>query len=59
MPIEIEGKTYKVIETLKAHGHHAKVVATESGERTAVKRGGRWTFWTPEDRLGISKGESK
>lgn len=51
--IEIEGKKYKVIETLPYHqaGHQAKAVQTEGGEKIAVKRGGRWTWWRIEDRM--------
>lgn len=52
--IEVEGNKYKVIETLPYHqtGYHTKAVQTEDGEKIAVKRGGRWTWWTPQDRVG-------
>ena len=57
MKITIDGKEYKVIETLPYHnvGKPAKVVedkTSETGERVAVKEGGRWRFWTVADRLG-------
>lgn len=52
--IEVEGKMYKVTETLGRHqcGMPAKFVETNDGERVAVKRGGIWTWWTEIDRLG-------
>jgi hypothetical protein len=51
--IEIEGKPYKVTETMSYHqaGMPAKFVETPDGERVAVKRGGAWTWWTSQDRL--------
>ncbi|MCF7791208.1 MAG: hypothetical protein K9M56_04335 [Victivallales bacterium] len=50
--IEIEGKKYKVTENLGVQaGHYAKAVETEKGERIAVKRGGKWKWWTAQDRL--------
>lgn len=56
--IEIEGKKYKVIETLPYHGagKPAKIVedkTSETGERMVVKQGGKWRFWTAQDRLGL------
>lgn len=51
--IEVEGKKYKVTETLghQQCGMPAKFVQTPDGERVAVKRGGVWTWWTAKDRL--------
>jgi len=56
--IKINGKKYKVIETLPYHnaGMPAKVVkdeASKTGERVAVKQGGKWRFWTPADKLRV------
>ena len=52
--IEVEGKKYKVTETLAycQAGMPAKFVETPDGERVAVKRGGVWTWWTARDRIG-------
>ena len=50
--LEIEGKKYKVSENLGYQGgHYAKAVETKSGEKIAVLRAGRWTWWTMQDRL--------
>jgi len=51
--IEVEGKAYKVVETLPycQVGMPAKFVKTPDGERVAVKRNGAWTWWTERDRL--------
>ena len=51
--IEVEGKKYKVTETMghQQVGMPAKFVETPDGERVAVKRGGIWTWWTARDRL--------
>jgi len=54
--ININGKDYKVAETLPYHGAgmSAKMVedkSSDTGERVAVKQGGVWRFWGPEDRL--------
>ncbi len=51
--IQIDGKKYKVIENLGYQaGHYAKVVATDDGEKTAVKTtGGEWRFWESKDKL--------
>ncbi len=56
--IEVEGARYKVTESLgyQHGGGHAVYVATPDGERVAVKRGGRWTWWTAEDRLQSPQG---
>jgi hypothetical protein len=52
-PISVNGKTYKVTENLGFQGgHYALAVETETGERIAVKRGGAWTWWTVQDRMG-------
>lgn len=50
--IIIDGKKYKVNETLgfQQVGLPAKAVQTESGERIAVKRGGRREWWSVQDR---------
>ncbi len=58
MKIEIEGKKYEVVETLPYHqvGMSAKAVKDDtsvSGERIAVKQGGKWRFWKEADRLGV------
>jgi hypothetical protein len=52
--IEVEGKKYRVIEVLPYHqaGMPARFVETPNGERVAVKRGGKWTWWTAKDRIG-------
>ncbi len=54
--ISIDGKKYEVVETLSFHhvGMPAKAVKYDSsptGERIAVKQGGKWGFWAVEDRL--------
>ncbi len=53
MAIIIDGKKYKVIETLPYHqaGRPTKVIVVEGKEKVAVKEHGKWRFWTPEDRL--------
>ena len=52
MKIEVEGKDYKVIESLGFQGgYRAMIVDTPNGERTAVKRAGEWTWWMVQDRL--------
>jgi len=50
--IEIDGKKYKVIEDggFQA-GYQTKFVVDNGTERVAVKRDGRWTWWTTQDRL--------
>lgn len=56
MEIEVEGKKYKVIENLGWQaGYYAKSVNDNGRERVAVKRGDKWTWWTANDRLGISR----
>ena len=51
--ITIEGKKYKVVETLPYHcaGIQAKIVKDGDKERTAVKDNGLWRWWTTRDRL--------
>lgn len=51
--IEVEGHKYRTVETLPFHGAGlpAKVLATPNGERVAVKRGGRWAWWTARDKI--------
>lgn len=53
--IKVDGKSYFVIESLPycQAGMPAKFVSTDSGERVAVKRGGKWEWWTARDRLGL------
>lgn len=51
--IEIEGKKYKVIEDVSVPGLRAKAVETALGERIAVIKNGKWSWWTVNDRLGI------
>ena len=56
MKIEVEGNVYKVTENLGYQGgFYVKAVKTPDGERVAVKRGGKWTWWTAQDRTGASK----
>ena len=57
MAIEVDGKKYKIVETLPYHGcgMQAKAVETPEGEKIAVKCGGKWIWWTPENRLGVIK----
>lgn len=54
--IEIGGKKYKVVENLGFQaGYQAKIVYDpeyDEMERVAVKRGGKWTWWTVKDKLG-------
>lgn len=51
--IIIDGTAYKVTESLGFQGGVlAKFVETPYGEQVAVKRGGKWTWWTVQDRLG-------
>lgn len=54
MAIEVDGKKYKVAETLPYHGcgMYAKVVDTPEGEKIAVKRDDKWVWWTSQNRLG-------
>jgi hypothetical protein len=53
----IDGKKYKVVENLGFQdGFKAKIVyvSAEPGkEKIAVKRNGKWIFWTVNDRLGV------
>lgn len=50
--ITVDGKKYEVVEDLGYQGgHSAKIVVTDEGEKTAVKDGYRWRFWTVADRL--------
>ncbi len=54
--ISINGKKYTVVETLPFHqiGLPAKAVKDSSsatGERIAVKDGGKWRFWSAGDML--------
>ena len=55
MKIEVDGKKYEVVEDLgHQSGYLTKCVKDETadfGERVAVKRGGKWTWWTVADRL--------
>ena len=60
--IMIDGKKYKVVENLGfGRGFKAKIVyvsaataatAEPGKEKIAVKRNGKWIFWTVNDRLG-------
>ena len=52
--IEIEGKKYKVTETIRASASNAetvKFVSTPDGERVAVMRGGAWVWRPIADKL--------
>jgi hypothetical protein len=50
--IEIEGKKYKVTENLGFQaGYQARMVDDNGKERVVVKRNGRWSWWTAEDKL--------
>ena len=55
--IEVEGIAYRVIESMGFNhdiGMYAKMVATDYGDKVAVKHrgsGSAWRFWTPKDRL--------
>jgi len=50
--IEINGKKYKVTENLGFQaGYQARMVDDNGKERAVVKRNGRWSWWTAEDRL--------
>ena len=50
--IEVESKKYKVLENLGfQNGYYAKEVAADGDARIAVKRNGKWTWWTVADRL--------
>jgi hypothetical protein len=51
--IVIDGKSYRVVETLAFHqmGMSAKVVDVDGKEKVAVKEGRRWRFWRAKDRL--------
>ena len=50
--IEINGKKYKVTENLGFQaGYQVRMVEDNGKERAAVKRNGRWAWWTAEDRL--------
>ena len=51
--VQIDGKEYSITEDLGyQNGYRAKFVQTQDGEQVAVKRGGKWTFWTWQDRIG-------
>ena len=54
--IDVDGEKYRVVETLpyQQAGMPAKFVQTQEGERVAVKRGGKWTWWTSKDRVQAS-----
>ena len=50
--IEINGKKYKVTENLGFQaGYQARMVDDNGKERAVVKRNGRWSWRTAEDRL--------
>jgi len=50
--ITVDGKKYKVLENLGfQNGHWAKEVATDGDAKIAVKRNGKWVWWTVADRL--------
>ncbi len=51
--INVDGKSYKVVESLGFQaGYQSKAIDDNGKERIVVKRGGRWSWWTVEDRLG-------
>ncbi len=51
--ITIDNKEYKVADTLGFQGgYQVKVVLVDGVEYVVVKRGGRWVWWTPKDKLG-------
>lgn len=58
MKIEIDGIKYKITESLgyQQCGCKAKFVETLDGEKVAVFEGGKWRWWTSNDRLGRSDG---
>jgi hypothetical protein len=52
--IDIEGEKYLVVESLGLNhnvGTYCKLVRDGDRERMAVKRGGKWVFWTAQDRV--------
>lgn len=53
--VRVEGRDLPVVEVLpyQAAGMPARAVMDGDRERVVVKRGGGWTFWTAEDRLGV------
>lgn len=53
MKITVDGKKYKVIETIPYQqlGRRAKWVETENGDKVAVYQNYQWRWWTVEDRL--------
>lgn len=55
--IEVDGKKYRVVESLGFQGgYQAKVVYAPdepTKEKVAVNRNGKWTWWTANDRLGV------
>jgi hypothetical protein len=54
--IEVDGRQYKVVETLGWQaGYQVKVLYVPdepTKEKVAVKRNGKWEWWTVKDRLG-------
>lgn len=54
--IEVDGVKYKVVESLGFQGGlQAKVLyapGEPNKEKVAVKRLGKWEWWTPNNRLG-------
>ena len=53
MKIEVDGKFYKVVETLPYHGIGRAVIIVDDKEKVVVKEVGKWRFWTVKDRLGV------
>ncbi len=51
--ITIDGKEYRVLETLPFHGigKPTKAVIVDGYERIAVKEHGTWRLWGPSDRI--------
>lgn len=58
--IEVDGKKYRVVTSLGFQGGYpVKVLYVPdepTKEKIAAKRSGRWTWWTPNDRLGKGGG---
>lgn len=50
--IEIDGKKYKVLSNMGfQNGYYAKEVATDGDAKVAIKKNGKWVWWTVINKL--------
>lgn len=52
--VTVDGRPCEVLEDLgfnHSAGYHAKIILLDGEEKVAVKDGGHWRLWAPQDRM--------